>query len=304
MNEVPFALALGAGMLAAVNPCGFALLPAYLSYLVLGGHSDTSSRDRARAVGRAVGLTTGMTAGFVAVFGLFGLLIAPLGGSLQRHLPWFTIALGVLLAGSGIWLLAGKQLPAPRLRRRASGGNGGGVDGGLLSMVAFGAAYALASLGCTIGPFLAIVVTSFRSGSIPAGVGLFVTYAAGMGLVVGVAAVAAALARGSLVGRIRRLTPVLSRLGGAVVLIAGAYVAYYGWYEIRSYRGETGPDPIIEAAATVQRALAGAVQWLGAPGLLLLATGLGLATGGIVALARRRSRHAHQLSPPSMAPDR
>ena len=30
------ALALGAGMLAALNPCGFALLPAYLTLLVTG----------------------------------------------------------------------------------------------------------------------------------------------------------------------------------------------------------------------------------------------------------------------------
>jgi cytochrome c-type biogenesis protein len=34
MTGAELALALGAGMLAAVNPCGFALLPAYLSLLV------------------------------------------------------------------------------------------------------------------------------------------------------------------------------------------------------------------------------------------------------------------------------
>ena len=33
----PLLLALTAGMLGAVNPCGFALLPAYLSLLVAGG---------------------------------------------------------------------------------------------------------------------------------------------------------------------------------------------------------------------------------------------------------------------------
>ncbi len=38
------AVALGAGLLAAVNPCGFALLPAYLSLLVLGDQPPTRSR--------------------------------------------------------------------------------------------------------------------------------------------------------------------------------------------------------------------------------------------------------------------
>ena len=34
MFDVPVALALGAGMLATVNPCGFAILPAYLGFFV------------------------------------------------------------------------------------------------------------------------------------------------------------------------------------------------------------------------------------------------------------------------------
>ena len=44
------ALAVAAGMLAAVNPCGFALLPAYLSVLVLGDDSPGPGRAVARAL--------------------------------------------------------------------------------------------------------------------------------------------------------------------------------------------------------------------------------------------------------------
>lgn len=262
MSEVPFALALGAGMLAAVNPCGFALLPAYLSFLVLG----QQDRSRPRVVGRALMLTAAMTLGFVAVFGLFGLVVAPLGGSVQRYLPWFTIGLGLVVAVAGGWLLAGRQLPAPRLHRGTS--SSGPVKSNLLSMVAFGTAYALASLGCTIGPFLAIVVTSFNAESGLAGIGLFVTYAAGMGLVVGIAAVAVALARTSVIGGLRRLGPAIARIGGGLVLVAGLYVAYYGWYELRIYRGQVGSYPVINAAAAVQHWLASAVERIGAVGLL------------------------------------
>ena len=42
-------LALGAGMLAAVNPCGFALLPAYLSLFVLDGGEPPRRVALARA---------------------------------------------------------------------------------------------------------------------------------------------------------------------------------------------------------------------------------------------------------------
>ncbi|MDH2394170.1 cytochrome c biogenesis protein CcdA, partial [Streptomyces sp. HNM0663] len=157
MADLPLALALGAGMLAAVNPCGFALLPAYLSLLVLG--DDTPSRTV--AVGRALAATTAMTAGFAALFAVFGLAIQPVAGQVQQHLPWFTITFGLLIAAAGAWLLGGRQLPsmAPKLRRAPK------VTRSLPSMALFGAAYATASLGCTIAPFLAIVVSAFRSGS-------------------------------------------------------------------------------------------------------------------------------------------
>ena len=54
-------LALTAGMLGAVNPCGFALLPAYLSLLV-AGTSDTRGAV-GRALTAAAGLTSGVRAG-------------------------------------------------------------------------------------------------------------------------------------------------------------------------------------------------------------------------------------------------
>uniref|UniRef100_UPI002B26D879 cytochrome c biogenesis protein CcdA n=1 Tax=Nocardioides sp. TaxID=35761 RepID=UPI002B26D879 len=86
-------LALGAGLLAAVNPCGFALLPAYLSLLVLGDQPE----DRTGALLRALRLTAAMTLGFAGVFALFGLAIAPVAPQLQGDLPWVTLGLGVVL---------------------------------------------------------------------------------------------------------------------------------------------------------------------------------------------------------------
>jgi cytochrome c biogenesis protein CcdA len=83
--EPAIALALAAGLVAAVNPCGFALLPAYLSFLV--GESGADEGSRLTAVARALGLTAAMTLGFVAVFGGFGLLAAPAADALARNLP-------------------------------------------------------------------------------------------------------------------------------------------------------------------------------------------------------------------------
>lgn len=247
MADAPFGLALAAGMLAAVNPCGFALLPAYLSFLILG-----DSASRSTAVARALALTAAMTLGFMAVFGLFGLAIAPVAGSIQQHLPWFTIGLGIVLVGIGVWLLAGRTLPGLRLPRGSKSQSGKAITRSVPSMAAFGASYAIASLGCAIGPFLGIVVASFEARSLLAGVGLFLAYALGMGLLVGVAAVAISLAQNAFVHKLRRFTPLVSRVAGGLLVVVGAYVAYYGWYEVRVFSGADVDDPLISFVEGVQ----------------------------------------------------
>jgi cytochrome c biogenesis protein CcdA len=292
MTDLPLALALTAGMLAAVNPCGFALLPAYLSLLVLGDDSPT----RAAAVTRALAATAAMTAGFAAVFALFGLAVAPVAGQVQEHLPWFTIAFGLLLALAGAWLVTGRDLPAllPKLRRAPS------VSRSAPSMALFGAAYAVASLGCTIAPFLAIVVSAFRSGSTLEGIALFTAYAAGMGLVVGAVALSVALTRTARVAGLRRLGSLASRIGGALLLLVGAYVAYYGWYEIRAQADPVVEDPVIEAAGAIQRVLADALDAIGpvAVGVFLAV----LLAGGV--LLRRRRPAVTSQAPAEPEPER
>jgi cytochrome c biogenesis protein CcdA len=291
MGEVPWALAVAAGTLAALNPCGFALLPVYLTVLVIGDDEPS----RAAAVGRALVSTAAIVSGFAAVFGVFGLALSPVAGLVQERLPWFTVALGGMLVVLGGWLLVGGSLPGiTRL-----GGRGPAVTRSVGSMVAFGAAYGLASLSCTVGPFLAVVVSSFRAGSSLAGVGLFLAYAAGMGMVVGTAALALALARSSLVARLRRLAPVLSRAGAVVVALAGAYVAYYGWYELRVQGGGDPTDPVVDAALGVQGRISDAVDRLGPAAVAAVFVVALLVAGMAIGLTRRmRSRRPDAASTP------
>ncbi|MDP9792085.1 cytochrome c biogenesis protein CcdA [Catenuloplanes nepalensis] len=270
-------LALTAGMLAALNPCGFAMLPAYLSVLVA---SDTPG-GRWGAVGRALTSTFAMTAGFVAVFGTLGFALAPAMNWLQPRLPWLTLASGLVLAALGVLLATGRRLPALPLVRRAPV-----LTRSVPSMALFGAAYALASVSCTIVPFLAIVGASLNGDSIT----LFGAYAAGMGLVVGVTALAVALVRTSLLSRIRRAGTVAPRAGGVLLAIAGLYITYYGWYELRVLHDArwAGADPVVEAALGVQETLVSAVERLGVLPLTVLFGALLLLL--LVAGAFRRAR--------------
>lgn len=267
------ALAFGAGLVAALNPCGFALLPGYLALVVRG----TSPRGPLNALARALVATMVMTAGFVAVFGTFGLLTVAAANTVQRYLPYVTLLIGIILILLGVRLLAGRRLGL-MLPDAVAGRAGWAPTARLGSMAGYGVGYALASLTCTVGPFLAVTGATLESNTALHRVAVFGAYAGGFALVVGVLAVATALAGTVVLDRLRRVVPYISRISGALLIAVGAYVAYYGWYEIQLFSAAGDPDdPVIAAAGRIQGALAGWVHrhgawpWLVALGALVVA---------------------------------
>jgi hypothetical protein len=158
-------------------------------------------------------------------------------------------------------------------------------------MLGYGLAYAIASLSCTIGPFLAVTAGTFRSGSVLDGVLAYLAYGTGMALLVGVLAVATALASTTVARGARRLLPHVNRISGVLLVVVGLYVGYYGIYELRLFLGD-GPasDPVVDAAGRLQGILANWVDSIGPlPWLLLLAVLL----GATVLFTRSRRRHSH-----------
>lgn len=294
-------LALAAGLVAALNPCGFAMLPAYLTFVIAA-----PGTRRGTAVVRAVAATAAMTAGFLTVFAVFGALTVALASTIQRYLPVATVVIGAVLLMLGIWLLSGRPLRfglptglaahterAPTVR--------------LLSMFGYGLGFAVASLSCTVGPFLAVTAAGARASSSGASSSaawgtaalVYLSYAAGFALVVGTLAVAAAFASSALADRLRRVLPVVNRVGGAVVALVGLYVIYYGIYELRLFHGGGDPsDPVIAAAGRIQGALAGWVHRTGAwPWALALVVLV------VTALCWRRLRRRPATTAPRSAAD-
>jgi len=262
-------LAFAAGLVAALNPCGFAMLPAYLALVVRGSDDGPGA---AIAVGRAVAATAAMTLGFLAVFGTFGFFTVSLASTVLKYMPYVTVLIGIALVALGIWLLSGRSLTLSlpnQLSRSASWG----PTSRLGSMFGYGMGYAIASLSCTIGPFLAVTGAGVGGTSVLSRVWIYLAYAAGFALVVGALAVAVALAGSALVERMRRILPYVNRIGGAVLIVVGLYVGYYGFYEIRLFTAGGNPaDPVIAAAGRLQGTIAGWVHRHGAwPWLVLLA---------------------------------
>src|SRR6266571_4998843 len=157
--KAPFAYAVVAGMVASVNPCGFVLLPAYLG-LYLG--DDLGISGTRRPIGRAIAVSATVTASFVLLFGLAGIIASLAASALTPALPWIGAAVGAGLILLGGFLASGRELDVPLGPRAAHRLKAAARTRGIAGYAAYGTAYGLASLGCTLPVFLGVVGTSLQ----------------------------------------------------------------------------------------------------------------------------------------------
>jgi cytochrome c biogenesis protein CcdA len=224
---IPLGFAFAAGMASAVNPCGFAMLPAYLG-LFLGSNAEDGEREHPlRQLGRALLVGGAVTSGFIILFGLAGIVLG-LGTQsvFVGILPWVGLGIGVLLTGAGAWLLGGGKLYTGLAARAASHlGNPNQVN--VKGYFIFGLSYGVASLSCTLPIFLSVVGTTLTASGLLTAVGQFFLYALGMGLVIMALTLGMAFFRGAMVGGLRKVLPYVQPIGAWLMVIAGAYIIFY-----------------------------------------------------------------------------
>ena len=219
----PLGFAFAAGMASAVNPCGFAMLPAYLG-LYLGSNQEAQP---ARQFGKALLVGLSVTAGFVVLFGAAGMIIA-LGArsAVVGILPWLGLGIGIILAVTGAWLLGGGKLYSG-LAARAASHIGDPSRVSPKGYFLFGLSYGVASLGCTLPIFLTVVGTSLAVSDLGTSFGQFLLYALGMGMVIMALTLGMAVAKGAMVGAVRKALPYVQPIGAWLMVIAGAYIVFY-----------------------------------------------------------------------------
>jgi cytochrome c biogenesis protein CcdA len=225
LEGLPVVLAFSAGLIATVNPCGFAMLPAYLSFFV--GLGDEAPATRGVALAQALRVGTTVALGFLVVFGAAWLALALGTRAVIDVVPWAALVVGVAVAALGGWLLAGRQLPVhlPTPGRAAEGRSTGAV-------LTFGVGYAVASLSCTLPVFLTLVLGTATQQSVGSALTLFGVYAVGMALPLLAVTVGLAVGRHSLVRNVRRLLPYVNRVAGGLLLAAGVYIAAFWTSEL------------------------------------------------------------------------
>ncbi len=231
-GALPLGLAFGAGMVAAVNPCGFAMLPAYLSLYLGANEEDFAKRSSLMRLLSALLVGATVSSGFVLLFAAAGLAISAGGSALLALMPALGTVIGAALILIGLWMLAGRTLYTGVFERLASRvGDPGAVS--MRGFFLFGLAYGAASLSCTLPVFLAVIGSSLATGGVLAGAGQFLGFGLGMAAVLMVLTLALAFFKQGLVKWLRRAVPYVQLASAVLLVLAGAYIIYY-WSSAQS----------------------------------------------------------------------
>lgn len=281
MLQGDFAYSFLLGVLAAVNPCGFVMLPAYLASYV--GANDDAYQSRAAQLARALAVSAAVSAGFIAVFLIVGVLIKSIDvfNFIPRNARWAGLFIGLAMAAAGVAMLFGWSPRIPTAASRVDRGEGRSV----LSMFAYGVAYATASIGCTIGLFLSAVLGSFTRNGALSGAISTAFYGAGMAMLVTALTVTVAFARVGFTRRLGAISRHLHVISAVIVLLSGAYIAWY-WYGaiVRPVQA----DRITSQVGAWQISV---TAWLEARGAVPLAAAMGIIIVVAIALSSlQRSR--------------
>lgn len=279
---IPVVLAFLAGNVATLNPCGFAMLPAFLSFYL--GAADEPDRIRGGRLGEGLLVGALVTAGFVGVFALLAIPLALGATALTSIFPWAGVAVGLVLVAVGARELAGHHLflllPGAAQSRRGRSPQ---------EVVLFGAGYAVASLGCTLPTFLALTGSSLAARGPMGSAVVLLSYAAGTATILGGLSIGAAFVRDGFYRKLTRLLPLVGRVSAILLIAVGVYLTTYFVTALTAGASLTG-NPVfafvIHLTGSLQEALTTTIgRWLA----LLTALGIGIAAASVAWRWLRRS---------------
>ena len=268
--EGNFAYSFILGIMAAVNPCGFVLLPTYLVYY-LGTELNREGENRATTLRRGLSVGIAVSSGFIGLFLVVGIISRAFTTVISENAKYAALVIGLALVAMGIAMLFGWKLPIAQpdvsVERKRTTWN----------MFLFGIVYAIASIGCTIGLLISVILGSINRHGFVSGVISIVRYGLGMGLLVTSLTVALAFARVGLVSTIKKSFKWFDKVSAVFVVLTGLYLSWY-WLGAITDRGTDG------VTSRVERWQTSVVQFLQDAGVypLLIVFCVIIATAGLV----------------------
>jgi cytochrome c-type biogenesis protein len=273
--EGNFAYSFILGVLAAVNPCGFVLLPTYLIFF-LGTREEPNLKTGER-LRRALVVSSGISIGFLAIFFVIGVISRLFTQWIELNAKYASLAIGIVLVIGGARMLTGwtPKFAVPQL--------GGVQTKTFRATVVYGVAYAVASIGCTIGFLTTAVFGSIAINGFVSGVLSILLYGLGMAMLVTALTVSLAFAKTGLLTIVKNQLHLIQRLGAIFVTLTGIYLVFY-WYAAIS---ETRSASFVTRIERWQTRVASFLQQQGA---FRLAVVLTIVVAMAVVASRRKAR--------------
>ena len=167
-----------AGVLAAINPCGIVMLPAYLSLYVYS-NSDDNDITTSKKIRNSLNIILFVGVGFVALFSLSAVIVSLSSELIGDLIPFLSILLSMLILYFGIGELKGEQIFSSKISSLSSK-IGNPKNTNPIGFILFGVSYGLASVGCALPIFISVVTKSINAQSNQRIFLDFISYSLGM----------------------------------------------------------------------------------------------------------------------------
>jgi len=219
--EGNFAYSFVLGILAAVNPCGFVLLPTYLLFFL--GTREEENLTTSERLRRALVVGAGISVGFLGIFFVIGVISRLFTQWIELNAKYASFVIGIGLLVAGVRMLSGwtPKFAMPQI--------GGVQTKTFRATVVYGVAYAIASIGCTIGFLTTAVFGSIAVNGFVSGVTSILLYGLGMAMLVTALTICLAFAKTGLVTLIKNRLNIIQKIGAGFVTLTGIYLIAY-WY--------------------------------------------------------------------------
>jgi len=226
-------IAISAGFLSFLSPCGIAILPAFISYYI--GRKDKGRKEPAYKrgfMGAKLGLYAAL--GIISIFSLIGILIVLLGNFIKAFVPWLTIIVGVVLLVVGFLMLFNKSIHFSFLSRvdrladrfKSSAYKKGNTHE-FPKFYLFGMGYGLAVMSCTLPVFLVVIFEALSAGGILQGLIIFLLYAGAAGVGMIALTTATALSKDFMQKNFSKIFPYVQKITAIVIILSAIYLIYY-----------------------------------------------------------------------------
>ena len=260
--EGNFAYSFVLGILAAVNPCGFVLLPTYLLFFL--GTREEENLTTSERLRRALVVGAGISVGFLGIFFVIGVISRLFTQWIEFNAKYASFVIGIGLLVAGVRMLSGwtPKFAMPQI--------GGVQTRTFRATVVYGVAYAIASIGCTIGFLTTAVFGSIAVNGFVSGVISILLYGLGMAMLVTALTICLAFAKTGLVTLIKNRLNIIEKIGAGFVTLTGIYLIAY-WYAAIS---ESNSANFVRRIERWQTKVASFLQEQGALRLAVILTGV------------------------------